>query len=737
MTISTTTSRQSYNGNGVTTEFAVPFRFFANTDLVVQLVTISTGASTTLTLTTHYTVTGADDEDGGMLTMVTAPAVGQRLVIRRVIAATQEVDYVAGDPFPAETHERALDRLTMLAQQGEEVNARALVFPAGDTASGELPAVATRASRLLGFDSSGNLVTSAPASGSAAELAIDLAGPGGAGLVGTVDGQTVEQRLSGSITTVGSTLQAAITAAAGKTLTVIGSHTITANTVLPSGITIIGAPGSEVVTSTADVSHFYANGQSNITIKGLKFRRTSATGSAFVSGVRLENCTGCVVESNEFEGMQWSGVYLDSSSWCKVRDNYFHSALVSTAGDRADIHVYRNASHNIVENNRCFGGKGSGIFIQDPLAAGAFLPQSNKITGNRVGSCEVYGILVYIGSTGSVTNSWNEVSNNEVENIQGDPAVQLDTGFGIYCVGAGIGGLIVTGNTVKNACIETTSASNGPAGINVADYPAGTVKAIVSGNVVSGMTQGDGIRITGCAGAVVSNNSVHMPVTNNGTGPGGATLIGQGVRVVNSSHTLVTANQINVEGAGRGVLLDAGTLSLVGNSVIGNSIVTNGSTGHGVQAIRTSTNTHTSTRIALNSIICNGASANALNFTGLLRGTVSGNTGTSGIAWLYLRNVVSTKHTDNTFLVSGGGNDIDADGANTGSIVDESNEITGSVFNSAAGLIVIRYGDAAPVVGTAQIGDRVIRRTSTIGSPKGWQCTTAGSPGTWTSEGNL
>jgi parallel beta-helix repeat protein len=565
----------------------------------------------------------------------------------------------------------------------------------------------------------------------------DLAGTGGAGLVGTVDGQTVEQRLSGSITTVGSTLQAAVTAAAGKTLTVIGSHTITANTVLPSGITIIGAPGSEVVTSTADVSHFYANAQSNITIKGLKFRRTAATGSAFVSGVRLENCTGCVVESNEFEGMQWSGVYLDSSNWCKVRDNYFHSALVSAAGDRADIHVYRNASNNIVENNRCFGGKGSGIFIQDPLAAGAFLPQSNKIRGNRVGSCEVYGILVYIGSTGSVTNSWNEVSNNEVENIQGDPAVQLDTGFGIYCVGAGIGGLIVTGNTVKNACIETTSASNGPAGINIADYPADTVKAIVSGNVVSGMTQGDGIRITGCAGAVVSNNSVHIPVTNNGTGPGGATLIGHGVRVVNSSHTLVTANQIEVDGVGRGVLLDAGTLSLVGNSVIGNSIVTDGNDGHGVQAIRTSTNTHTSTRIALNSIICNGASANALNFTGLLRGAVSGNTGTSGIAWLYLRNVVRTKHTDNTFVVSGGGNDIDADGDNTGSVVDDSNEITGSVFNSTAGMIVARYGDAAPLVGTGQIGDRIIRRTSTIGSPKGWQCTTAGSPGTWTSEGNL
>lgn len=184
MTISTTTSRQPYNGNGVTTIFAVPFRFFASTDLVVQLVTISTGASSTLILGTHYTVTGADDEDGGSLTMITAPAVGQRLVIRRVIAATQEVDYVVGDPFPAETHERALDRLTMLAQQGEEVNARALVFPSGDTASGELPAVAARASRLLGFDAAGNLAVSAPTSGSSAELALALAGTGGAALVG-------------------------------------------------------------------------------------------------------------------------------------------------------------------------------------------------------------------------------------------------------------------------------------------------------------------------------------------------------------------------------------------------------------------------------------------------------------------------------------------------------------------------------------------------------------------------
>lgn len=116
MTISTTASRIAYTGNGVTTAFSFPNRFFANTDLVV--VKVSTlGVETTLTLTTDYTVTGADLDAGGTVTCVVAPAVGERLVIYRDMDYTQEVDYTSGDSFPAETHERALDRLTMQNQQ--------------------------------------------------------------------------------------------------------------------------------------------------------------------------------------------------------------------------------------------------------------------------------------------------------------------------------------------------------------------------------------------------------------------------------------------------------------------------------------------------------------------------------------------------------------------------------------------------------------------------------------------
>lgn len=44
---------------------------------------------------------------------------------------------------------------------------------------------------------------------------------------------------------------------------------------------------------------------------------------------------------------------------------------------------------------------------------------------------------------------------------------------------------------------------------------------------------------------------------------------------------------------------------------------------------------------------------------------------------------------------------------------------------------------AAPTTGTWKVGDRVFNSAPSIGQPKSWVCTVAGTPGTWTSEGNL
>ena len=111
MTISKTGARRQHAGDGGTTAFSFPYRFFDDSDLDVYLLDAS-GTQTLLTLTTHYSVSNNGDETGGTVTMVTPPASGETLTILRDIPPTQRTDYQSNDAFPPETHEAALDRLT-------------------------------------------------------------------------------------------------------------------------------------------------------------------------------------------------------------------------------------------------------------------------------------------------------------------------------------------------------------------------------------------------------------------------------------------------------------------------------------------------------------------------------------------------------------------------------------------------------------------------------------------------
>jgi microcystin-dependent protein len=121
MAISSTVIRFSFSGNGSTTAFSYPNEFFSDSDLVVILRNESTGVETTKTLTTHYTISGTKTDgiykDGGTVTMLTAPATGESLIIINDPVVTQEADLVENDSLPAETVEQTLDRLTLVAQR--------------------------------------------------------------------------------------------------------------------------------------------------------------------------------------------------------------------------------------------------------------------------------------------------------------------------------------------------------------------------------------------------------------------------------------------------------------------------------------------------------------------------------------------------------------------------------------------------------------------------------------------
>jgi hypothetical protein len=160
MTVSSTTVKNSYSGNSSTTVFAYTFKIFADTDLQV-IIRSSTGTETTKTLTTHYTVSGAGDASGGNVTFTSGntPATGETVVIRRGVPQTQAIDYIANDPFPAESHEEGLDRATMTTQQVQEELNRSIKLSRTNTmTSTEFAVGATaRASKVLGFDANGEL----------------------------------------------------------------------------------------------------------------------------------------------------------------------------------------------------------------------------------------------------------------------------------------------------------------------------------------------------------------------------------------------------------------------------------------------------------------------------------------------------------------------------------------------------------------------------------------------------
>lgn len=132
MTLSSTTVKRSYSGDGDTVEFATGFPFQKNAD-VTAILRASGGTETTWTEGTQYTLVGAGEASGGTLTVITddtdyTPAAGETLVIKRSPALTQDTALPLGGPLPSKSVEDALDRLMMVCQALDERLDRALVF---------------------------------------------------------------------------------------------------------------------------------------------------------------------------------------------------------------------------------------------------------------------------------------------------------------------------------------------------------------------------------------------------------------------------------------------------------------------------------------------------------------------------------------------------------------------------------------------------------------------------------
>ena len=158
MTVSSSTNRASYSGNGTLTTFAYGFKIFDQDELTVILRS-SDGTETVQTITTNYTVTGVAAAGGGNVVFGTAPASGVTIVILRELDLDQGLDLVPNDPFPAQSLEDSLDKLTFMVQQHNEELGRTIKASRTNVLAGSefTISAADRANKVFSFDGSGDL----------------------------------------------------------------------------------------------------------------------------------------------------------------------------------------------------------------------------------------------------------------------------------------------------------------------------------------------------------------------------------------------------------------------------------------------------------------------------------------------------------------------------------------------------------------------------------------------------
>ena len=157
MTVSSTSSRVVYAGDGSTMNWPFAFKVAASADLAV-VYTDATGSDFTLSPSV-YGAAGLGLDAGGTVTypLSGSPiAIGTRLTIYRSVALTQPAAISNQGAMWPNVIEAALDRLTYMAQAVADGLSRSLkISPTDAQALNELPDAARRANSFLGFDGDG------------------------------------------------------------------------------------------------------------------------------------------------------------------------------------------------------------------------------------------------------------------------------------------------------------------------------------------------------------------------------------------------------------------------------------------------------------------------------------------------------------------------------------------------------------------------------------------------------
>lgn len=154
MTLSAAEPIAVYTGNNTTTEFPLPYITFEESHVKVTRLVISTDVESVVS-DSEYSITGINDAGGPTVVFTTPPTTDHQITVERVLPLSQIADYLANQGFPADDHEKQMDRAMQILQQQQISLNRTMKIRVSDYDNIDLVLPSPTANKILGWNSAG------------------------------------------------------------------------------------------------------------------------------------------------------------------------------------------------------------------------------------------------------------------------------------------------------------------------------------------------------------------------------------------------------------------------------------------------------------------------------------------------------------------------------------------------------------------------------------------------------